>query len=183
MCNVSVLLVRVVVKYYQLKQIYDYKWSEMVGEITKTEEPKEMDLIEISPGAVPPVAKIMDYGKFQYDQKKKIKAQKAKAHNVEVKSIQVKIGTDGKVCINTHAASDIVVDVTGYIPAGSLFSTVVPGRLLDTRSVPNYLTIDGLFQGNGRRDRVTRISVAMNEVAARFNDFDDFRADRHGGDG
>jgi hypothetical protein len=29
-----------------------------------------------------------------------------------------KIGTDGKVCINTHAASDIVVDVTGYIPAG-----------------------------------------------------------------
>lgn len=54
----------------------------------------EMDLIEISPGAVPPVAKIMDYGKFQYDQKKKIKVQKAKAHNVEVKGIQVKVGTD-----------------------------------------------------------------------------------------
>ncbi len=52
------------------------------------------DLIEISPNAQPPVAKIMDYGKFQYDQKKKIKVQKAKAHNVEVKSIQVKIGTD-----------------------------------------------------------------------------------------
>lgn len=54
----------------------------------------EMDLIEISPGAVPPVAKIMDYGKFQYDQKKKIKVQKAKAHNVEVKGIQIKVGTD-----------------------------------------------------------------------------------------
>ncbi len=53
-----------------------------------------MDLIEISPGAVPPVAKIMDYGKFQYDQKKKIKVQKAKAHNVEVKGIQIKVGTD-----------------------------------------------------------------------------------------
>ena len=54
----------------------------------------EMDLIEISPKAKPPVAKIMDYGKFQYDQKKKIKAQKAKAKNVEVKNIQIRIGTD-----------------------------------------------------------------------------------------
>lgn len=52
------------------------------------------DLIEISPNAQPPVAKIMDYGKFQYDQKKKIKVQKAKAHNVEVKGIQIKVGTD-----------------------------------------------------------------------------------------
>lgn len=67
----------------------------------------EMDLIEISPNAVPPVAKIMDYGKFQYDQKKKIKAQKAKAHNVEVKSIQVKIGTDGNdLAIKANRATD-----------------------------------------------------------------------------
>lgn len=54
----------------------------------------DLDLIEISPNAQPPVAKIMDYGKFQYDQKKKQKAQKAKAHNTEVKNVQVKIGTD-----------------------------------------------------------------------------------------
>ena len=33
-----------------------------------------LDLIEISPSAVPPIAKIMDYGKFQYDEKKKQKA-------------------------------------------------------------------------------------------------------------
>jgi len=62
--------------------------------LTKARE-AGLDLIEISPNAKPPVAKIMDYGKFQYDQKKKIKAQKAKAHNVEVKNVQVKIGTDG----------------------------------------------------------------------------------------
>lgn len=53
-----------------------------------------MDLIEISPNAVPPVAKIMDYGKFQYAEKKKLKDSKAKVQNVEVKSIQVKIATD-----------------------------------------------------------------------------------------
>lgn len=52
------------------------------------------DLIEISPKANPPIAKIMDYGKYQYDQKKKQKAAKAKATSVEVKTIQVKIGTD-----------------------------------------------------------------------------------------
>jgi translation initiation factor IF-3 len=51
------------------------------------------DLIEISPNAKPPIAKIMDYGKFQYQKKKKQKEAKAKSHLTETKSIQVKIGT------------------------------------------------------------------------------------------
>ncbi len=52
-----------------------------------------LDLIEISPNAKPPVAKIMDYGKYLYDEKKKAKVVKAKAHSVEVKNVQVKVGT------------------------------------------------------------------------------------------
>ena len=52
-----------------------------------------LDLIEISPKAEPPVAKIMDYGKFQYAENKKLKVAKTKAHTVEVKNIQVKVGT------------------------------------------------------------------------------------------
>ena len=52
-----------------------------------------LDLIEISPKATPPVAKIMDYGKFQYDENKKQKHSKARTKVVEVKSLQVKIGT------------------------------------------------------------------------------------------
>jgi len=52
-----------------------------------------LDLIEISPKAIPPVAKIMDYGKFQYTENKKLKVAKTKAHTVEVKNIQVKVGT------------------------------------------------------------------------------------------
>jgi translation initiation factor IF-3 len=52
-----------------------------------------LDLIEISPKAVPPVAKIMDYGKFQYTENKKQKVAKSKAHTVEVKNIQIKVGT------------------------------------------------------------------------------------------
>ena len=52
-----------------------------------------LDLIEISPFAKPPVAKIMDYGKFQYEKKKKQKEIKAKSKRTETKSLQVKIGT------------------------------------------------------------------------------------------
>jgi len=52
-----------------------------------------LDLIEISPTAVPPVAKIMDYGKYVYDEKKKQKVAKSKVQTTEIKSIQVKIGT------------------------------------------------------------------------------------------
>jgi translation initiation factor IF-3 len=52
-----------------------------------------LDLIEISPKALPPVAKIMDYGKFQYAENKKLKAAKTKAHTVEIKNIQVQVGT------------------------------------------------------------------------------------------
>lgn len=54
---------------------------------------KDLDLIEISPNTNPPVAKIMDYGKFQYDLKKKLKASKAKASTTETKVVQVKMGT------------------------------------------------------------------------------------------
>ena len=52
-----------------------------------------LDLIEISPNATPPIAKIMDYGKFQYTENKKLKIAKAKSKTTETKNIQVKIGT------------------------------------------------------------------------------------------
>ncbi len=54
---------------------------------------KGLDLIEISPNAVPPVAKIMDYGRFQYIAQKKDRDARAKAHTTETKTIQIKIGT------------------------------------------------------------------------------------------
>lgn len=64
-----------------------------IAEALKAAEDAELDLIEISPMAVPPVAKIMDYGKYQYELKKRAKEVKAKSHVTETKSVQVKIGT------------------------------------------------------------------------------------------
>lgn len=52
-----------------------------------------LDLILISANATPPIAKIMDYGKFQYDENKKVKASKSKTGAPEIKTLQVKIGT------------------------------------------------------------------------------------------
>jgi translation initiation factor IF-3 len=54
----------------------------------------ELDLVEISPKAVPPVCKIIDYKKFLYQQKKKQKEMKAKAIKVVVKEIRFGPNTD-----------------------------------------------------------------------------------------
>ena len=54
---------------------------------------KGLDLIEISPTANPPIAKIMDYGKYQYKEKKKLQESSKKAREVETKNIRLKIGT------------------------------------------------------------------------------------------
>lgn len=72
--------------------------GENLGVISRSEalqaaEAANLDLILISPTAVPPVAKIMDNGKYQYELKKKAKEVKAKSHVTETKGMQVKIGT------------------------------------------------------------------------------------------
>jgi len=54
---------------------------------------KGLDLIEISPNGNPPIGKIMDFGKYQYEASKKLKKAKAGANRTETKSIQIKIGT------------------------------------------------------------------------------------------
>ncbi len=55
---------------------------------------QELDLVEISPNAVPPVCKIMDYKKFVYEQKKRDKALKAKSTQVTIKEIRFGPQTD-----------------------------------------------------------------------------------------
>lgn len=53
-----------------------------------------LDLVEISPGATPPVCKIIDYNKFLYDEKKKKKEIKAKSKTSEVKEVRFTPNTD-----------------------------------------------------------------------------------------
>ncbi|PIR83069.1 translation initiation factor IF-3 [Candidatus Kaiserbacteria bacterium CG10_big_fil_rev_8_21_14_0_10_56_12] len=66
-----------------------------------------MDLIEISPSATPPVAKIMDYGKFEYERSKKEKVAKAKVKISETKEVQIKVGTgENDMMLKAKKAAD-----------------------------------------------------------------------------
>ena len=60
----------------------------------KLAEEAGLDLVEISPNAVPPVCKILDYGKFKFEQQKKAAEARKKQKTVEVKEIKLRPGID-----------------------------------------------------------------------------------------
>ena len=55
---------------------------------------RDVDLVEISPTAVPPVCRLMEYGKFKYQEQKKAAEAKSKQKVIEVKEIKFRPGTD-----------------------------------------------------------------------------------------
>lgn len=65
-----------------------------IKEALKMAEDEELDLVEISPNATPPVCKIIDYQKFLFNQKKREKERKAKATKIVVKEIRLGPSTD-----------------------------------------------------------------------------------------
>jgi len=73
--------------------------SEQLGILTLHEalalaESQQLDLVEVSPTAVPPVCRIMDYGKFKYQQSKKLQEAKKKQVQVQVKEVKLRPKTD-----------------------------------------------------------------------------------------
>ena len=73
--------------------------GEVVGimsgrEALKMAEEADTDLVEISPNATPPVCRLMDYGKFKYQEQKKAAEAKAKQKVIQVKEIKLRLGTD-----------------------------------------------------------------------------------------
>lgn len=64
------------------------------GDAMRIANEQELDLVEISPNAEPPVCKVMDYKKFLYEQKKRDKSLKSKATKVTVKEIRFGPQTD-----------------------------------------------------------------------------------------
>ncbi|RII25165.1 MAG: translation initiation factor IF-3 [Geobacter sp.] len=73
--------------------------SEQLGILTIQEalalaESQQLDLVEVSPTAVPPVCRIMDFGKFKYQQSKKLQEAKKKQVHVVVKEVKLRPKTD-----------------------------------------------------------------------------------------
>lgn len=111
----------------------------------------ELDLIEISANAVPPVCKIADFGRYQYEEAKKEKVSKAKQKTSEVKEIQIKIGTgEGDLALKAKKATEWLKE--GNRVKVELF---LPGRA-------KYLNEDFL---KGRFDRVLRLLATEYKVA------------------
>jgi translation initiation factor IF-3 len=65
-----------------------------LADALKMAEEQNVDLVEIAPLAVPPVCKLMDYGKFRYREQKKAHEAKLKQKQIQVKEIKFRPGTD-----------------------------------------------------------------------------------------
>ena len=65
-----------------------------VGDALKMAEEQNVDLVEIAPLAVPPVCKLMDYGKYKYEQQKKANEARKKQKVIEIKEIKVRPNID-----------------------------------------------------------------------------------------
>lgn len=83
---------------------------------------QDLDLVEISPHADPPVVKIMDYGKYRYEQQKKEKEARKKQHTVELKEIRFRPHTD------THDFNFKTKHAKGFLEAGHKVKAYVQFR-------------------------------------------------------
>lgn len=77
----------------------------------KMAQDQNLDLVEINPRAVPPVCKIMDYGKFKYEEKKKLQAAKKNQQVQELKEITFRPNTDeGDLAHKTETAKEFLLE-------------------------------------------------------------------------
>jgi len=65
-----------------------------VAKALEIAEEAELDLVELVPNAEPPVCRIMDFGKFQFDQNKKKQAARKKQKQIQIKEVKFRPGTD-----------------------------------------------------------------------------------------
>ena len=79
----------------------------------------DLDLVLISPNQEPPVAKILNYGKYKYEQEKKAKEAKKKQHTVEVKEIKIRYKID------THDYQVRIKSIQKFISQGNKVKIVI----------------------------------------------------------
>ena len=136
----------------------------------------ELDLVEISPNADPPVCRIVDYQKFLYQQKKKQKELKAKASKIVVKEIRFGPNTD-EHGINTAAATffgktpatlrqEECALLVGLLKAPSYYSPLRhPQKALERRNI----VLDQL-EKYGYISRMVHDSLVNIPIKLNFND-------------
>jgi translation initiation factor IF-3 len=91
-------------------------------EALRLAEEKGLDLVEISPRAFPPVCRIMDYGKYKYEEAKKKQQARKKASTVEIKEIKFRPKTEG------HDLAFKVKHIRRFVEGGNKVRLVVVFR-------------------------------------------------------
>lgn len=130
-----------------------------IAEARRIAEEQELDLVEISPNAEPPVCKVLDYQKFVYQQKKRAKEQKQKQAKVTVKEVRFGPQTDD------HDYNFKLKHAIGFLEDGNKVKAYVffrgrsivfkdQGELLLLRfasDLEDYAKVDQLPQLEGKR--------------------------------
>lgn len=80
---------------------------------------KDLDLVVVSPNQDPPVAKIMDYGKYKYETEKRAKEAKKKQHTIEIKEIKIRYKID------VHDYNVRIKNIKKFISSGNKVKIVV----------------------------------------------------------
>lgn len=125
----------------------------------KIAQDQELDLVEISPNATPPVCKIIDYKKFLYEQKKRAKELKSKQSKVVIKEIRFGPNTDD------HDFEFKLKHAINFLKDGSKLKAYVffkgrtivfkeRGEILLLRfaqALEEYATVEQMPQLNGKR--------------------------------
>ncbi len=101
----------------------------------KIAEEKDLDLVKIAPQAVPPVCRVMDYGKFKFEQDKREKEARKNQHVVDIKEVRMTPGID------VHDFNVKVNNAIRFLKAGNKVKTVIrfKGRELAHTSIGNTL--------------------------------------------
>ena len=104
-------------------------------EALKIAEEKDLDLVKIAPQAVPPVCKIMDYGKYRFEQTKREKEAKKNQHTVEIKEIRLSLNID------THDFETKVNHARRFLTSGNKVKVSIRFRGREMAHTENGLVI------------------------------------------
>jgi translation initiation factor IF-3 len=130
--------------------------GEQIGVVTRDEAIRMareagVDLVEISPTAVPPVCKLMDYGKYKYEQKKREQKAKSKQHTITVKEVRLRPKTD------THDIETKVKRAKQFLKDGDkvCFTVIFRGREVTHPEIPLAI-LDGIMEEIGDMAKVEK---------------------------
>ncbi|MBI5370063.1 translation initiation factor IF-3 [Candidatus Uhrbacteria bacterium] len=124
---------------------------------------KELDLVEVSPKAEPPVCKILDYGQFKYQKEKEARKQKAQAKEVEIKAIRL------SVRIGAHDAGVRQKQAAKFLDRGDKVKIELPMRGREKAHKDVAEEVINTFVEGLRADYQLRVEQEIKYLGGRFS--------------